>query len=1478
MALTADQKASYLFKQSLGVAETNVLRDFFEENIKGRILVLNNQIWVQSDQIPANAPTLADGARLGVVQYYQERTMTAVAGVSNSFYLEDLKDSIPFNFGNGSYNYVITSSTGTAIPFGQGDWLVNNATGTLTFYGSVPSNMPPKISFYKYVGAKGAAGEGSLPEIYTVQTAGERDEIIAKQGDLCVVIEESSTYGYSSSGWVLLESSGSAPVLSVNSLTGVVVLQSGNITESTNLYFTDERAKTAAVIDDTSGSQTDVAPSVASIKAYIAAQGAPVTSVNTYTGAVVLQSGDIAESANLYFTDERAKTAAVIDDTSGSQTDVAPSVASIKAYIAAQGAPVLSVNGETGAVEIPTLDHPTTGSTFEFGVNNPSMTGGSNTVIGVDSGLSLTSGYGNTLFGNDTGTNLTVGTNNVAIGKRALKAFNEGSFNTHIYSTENEPPSFSLVYSGTVAIGADNFGNIPQEPTNNNQFILGTDNHKYILNGDVQSPLKLGPRGELAGDTNELRFLELSVNGNNYAGFKAADSITNSIVWTLPAADGTANQVLKTDGSGQLGWVSTDAAGSITHPTTGSTYEFDANSASLSGQHNTAFGVSAGGAVTTGGQNSLYGSDAGSALTSGIRNTYFGYQSGLASVLVSNNTAFGASTLSGLTTGSFNIAIGDGAGSGLTNGSYNTFINSVQNAINTDGVVVIGRDSTGNSTAPTASNEFILGTSNHKYKLPGTIESVLQVGPYSTASGSTGTLRLKELSANGSQYVAFRAPDSISSNVTWTLPSTDGSVGQVITTNGSGVLSWSTPASVGSISHPTTGSTFEYNTNNPSMTGENNTAIGVNAGAAIVSASYNTFFGSGTGRYTTSHSNTAVGYGALGNNTTGSSNTAMGWAALSAATSASATVAIGIAAGNALLTGSYNTFINTHGGTGASGEYSLSGLVVIGKDSSGAWAYASQNNDFVLGTTNHNYITRGLFKTDIRLGPRGTDTGEGGKISFYELAANGVNSVSFKAADAIASDIVWTLPAADGTNGQVLTTNGSGTLIWADAGGGSSGGSIEHPTTGSTFEGGGFNVAMTGVDNTSLGVASGVSITNGYNNTIFGKTAGSNLNSGHNNVLIGRAAGFGLTTANNCVVIGSNSVVDNNNSSYYGFVVIGSDTCRYQTPATNSVVVGYNSVSNGRPGTYTTIIGSGSGTNTTSNYSTIIGGFSGRSLYNGSHNIFIGYGSGSNLQTGSYNTIIGTQTSQTSNVTGCVAIGQDYLGNGAYASASSDFVLGVSTHNYKLPGTVITDLVLGPKATASGSGGQIQFRELAVNGTNYVAFRAADSITNSVTWTLPSTDGGGGQVLTTDGSGTLSWATIAGSGTFPPVAAGDFDFLNSSYRRLYPKINNIGSTSGTVNIDLSVSNYHRLTVTGNTTLNFQNVSTSTNHCVVWQVEINFSTTATISYQLNGVSKTINWDSSAAPSFTSGKLSILSFFSPNGTTSIYGNTSILNAAP
>jgi hypothetical protein len=52
-------------------------------------------------------------------------------------------------------------------------------------------------------------------------------------------------------------------------------------------------------------------------------------------------------------------------------------------------------------------------------------------------------------------------------------------------------------------------------------------------------------------------------------------------------------------------------------------------------------------------------------------------------------------------------------------------------------------------------------------------------------------LRFGEATANGSNYVAFQAPASIAADVTWTLPAADGSSGQVLSTDGAGVLEWS---------------------------------------------------------------------------------------------------------------------------------------------------------------------------------------------------------------------------------------------------------------------------------------------------------------------------------------------------------------------------------------------------------------------------------------------------------------------------------------------------------------------------------------------------------------------------------------------------------------------------------------------------------------------------------------------------------------
>jgi len=52
----------------------------------------------------------------------------------------------------------------------------------------------------------------------------------------------------------------------------------------------------------------------------------------------------------------------------------------------------------------------------------------------------------------------------------------------------------------------------------------------------------------------------------------------------------------------------------------------------------------------------------------------------------------------------------------------------------------------------------------------------------------------------------------------------------------------------------------------------------------------------------------------------------------------------------------------------------------------------------------------------------------GSKIRFLEAGNNGSNYVELKAADSISNNLLLTLPTADGTSGQALLTNGSGTL------------------------------------------------------------------------------------------------------------------------------------------------------------------------------------------------------------------------------------------------------------------------------------------------------------------------------------------------------------------------------------------------------------------------------------------------------------------
>ena len=127
---------------------------------------------------------------------------------------------------------------------------------------------------------------------------------------------------------------------------------------------------------------------------------------------------------------------------------------------------------------------------------------------------------------------------------------------------------------------------------------------------------------------------------------------------------------------------------------------------------------------------------------------------------------------------------------------------------------------TTSATTPTlkyfdGTDDISLATIDHTANTVNWLDSTVSItGLTTTATGTVLTLsdsantttvnliidnqkeiRFRETTANGTNYVALKAPASVSADLTFTLPATDGTNGQVLTTNGSGVLSFATPAS-----------------------------------------------------------------------------------------------------------------------------------------------------------------------------------------------------------------------------------------------------------------------------------------------------------------------------------------------------------------------------------------------------------------------------------------------------------------------------------------------------------------------------------------------------------------------------------------------------------------------------------------------------------------------------------------------------------
>jgi hypothetical protein len=191
-SFTTSEVAQLLFKKNLGAPQTLETTAVFSEPVRpARAAVFQNQIYAES--IPPVAPsdivsaTVDDlGAALAgsvagitstaskMIRRYKQVPLTVIPGtLEHSYecaldptYGRVLQSAVPFNVDPlGSYLYTLYKNDGvTVIPFGVGDWVLDSEAGVLTFYSynspaltGVSALLPPKISFYRYVGAIGAA-------------------------------------------------------------------------------------------------------------------------------------------------------------------------------------------------------------------------------------------------------------------------------------------------------------------------------------------------------------------------------------------------------------------------------------------------------------------------------------------------------------------------------------------------------------------------------------------------------------------------------------------------------------------------------------------------------------------------------------------------------------------------------------------------------------------------------------------------------------------------------------------------------------------------------------------------------------------------------------------------------------------------------------------------------------------------------------------------------------------------------------------------------------------------------------------------------------------------------------------------------------------------------------------------------------------------------------------------------------------------
>jgi hypothetical protein len=345
--------------------------------------------------------------------------------------------------------------------------------------------------------------------------------------------------------------------------------------------------------------------------------------------------------------------------------------------------------------------------------------------------------------------------------------------------------------------------------------------------------------------------------------------------------------------------------GSLTSNTTGnlnSALGVLALQSNTTGNYNEAFGYAALTSNTTASFNSAFGYASLRTNTTGGYNVAFGHTALTANSTGNNNTALGHRSLDTNTTGSGNIAIGYLAGNDITTGTDNTIIGSAADASanNAANQIVIGSGAVG-----TTNNTVLLGNGSITNWLP-TDDNEVDLG--------SSAKEMKDLYVDGVAYT-----DALGfGTVAMTLPTADGSANQILKTDGSGTLSWTTNVSGASSIDALSDAFFNSSAANLVVghipgnitSGTSNSAFSNSGLMDLTSGLYNNVFGSDAlASVTTGNGNTAMGHKTMQFLVDGDENTGFGQGAMINLTSGSNNTAVGVHAGRGNQTGRYNTSV-----------------------------------------------------------------------------------------------------------------------------------------------------------------------------------------------------------------------------------------------------------------------------------------------------------------------------------------------------------------------------------------------------------------------------------------------------------------------------------------------------------------------------------------------------------------------------------------